>query len=295
MNSDPSIKKILILSANPKGTDPLRLDEEIREIKERLRLARKRDQFTIDTVEATRVRDICQAMLDFEPNIVHFSGHGAREEGLVFEDKTGHVQLVSGEALADLFKLFADKVECVLLNACYSEVQAEAIAQYIPYVVGMNKAIGDRAAIEFAVGFYSALGAGYSYEFAHRMGCVAIQLEGIPEHLTPQLLGKGREGLMPPETPEDIQLTGSQRREFREALMGAYSQNSITMLLQDQLNINLSTIAKGTYYEAIVFNLINYFQERGQIINLLEVACKERPRNAKLQQFYQSVISELDF
>jgi hypothetical protein len=35
-----------------------------------------------------------------------------------------------------------------------SQVQAEAIAQYIPYVIGMNQAIGDKAAIEFAVGFY---------------------------------------------------------------------------------------------------------------------------------------------
>jgi len=291
MNSDPSIKKILILSANPKGTDPLRLDEEIREIKERLRLARKRDQFTIDTVEATRVRDICQAMLDFEPNIVHFSGHGAREEGLVFEDKTGHVQLVSGEALADLFKLFADKVECVLLNACYSEVQAEAIAQYIPYVVGMNKAIGDRAAIEYAVGFYSALGAGKSYEFAYRMGRVAIKLEEIPEDLTPQLLGQGKEGLVQPEIPEDIQLKGSQMGDFRDALLNAYTQGELAMMLRIHLNLNFQVIAQGNNYSERVFNLIDYFARRGEIIDLLEAVSKDQPRNSELQHFYQSIIA----
>ncbi|MGB5594301.1 MAG: TIR domain-containing protein, partial [Crocosphaera sp.] len=129
-----------------------------------------------------------RAILDFEPNIVHFSGHGAGEEGLAFENETGQVKLVKAEPLAKLFKLFADQIECVVLNACYSEVQAKAIAQHIPYVVGMNKAIGDKAAIEFAVGFYDALGAGKSLKFAYELGCNSIEIARIPEHLTPQLL-----------------------------------------------------------------------------------------------------------
>ncbi|WP_228060119.1 CHAT domain-containing protein [Plectonema radiosum] len=78
-------------------------------------------------------------------------------------------------------------IECVILNACYSEVQATAISQYIPYVIGMNKAIGDKAAIEFVVGFYSALAAGESIDFAYKLGCNAIAMAGIPENLTPVL------------------------------------------------------------------------------------------------------------
>ncbi len=76
-------------------------------------------------------------------------------------------------------------MECIVLNACYSEAPATAIVEYVPYVVGMNKAIGDKAAIKFATGFYNALGAGKSIEFAYELGCSVIQLEGIPEHLTP--------------------------------------------------------------------------------------------------------------
>jgi len=95
--------------------------------------------------------------------------------------------LVTGEALAGLFELFADQVQCVVLNACYSDVQAVAIARHIPYVIGMNAAIGDRAAIEFAISFYDALGAGREIPFAYKLGCNAIQLAGIPESLTPVL------------------------------------------------------------------------------------------------------------
>ncbi|MDJ0589991.1 MAG: AAA-like domain-containing protein [Pleurocapsa sp. MO_226.B13] len=190
MSDLPPVKKILILSANPKGTTPLRLDEEVREIEEGLLRAKQRDKFTIKSPRAVRYRDISRNLLDFEPQILHFSGHGAGEEGLVFEDETGHEKLVDAEALAELFELFDDELECVVLNACYSEVQARAIARHIDFVVGMNQAIGDRAAIEFAIGFYDGLGAGKSYEVAYKLGCNAIILAGIPEKLTPQLLTK---------------------------------------------------------------------------------------------------------
>ncbi len=81
-------------------------------------------------------------------------------------------------------------MECVLLNACYSEVQAKAIAQHIPYVIGMNQAIGDRAAIEFATSFYDALGAGESVDFAFRLGKNAMQMVDIPEENTAVLVAK---------------------------------------------------------------------------------------------------------
>jgi CHAT domain-containing protein len=179
-----------ILAANPKSTSRLRLDEEVREIDALLQRAKKRKLFDLKQRWAVRVQDIYQSLLDFKPQIVHFSGHGTGDDGLVMEDETGKAYLVDTVALTKLFELFASNVECVVLNACYSEVQASAIAQHIPYVIGMNKAIGDKAAIKFATGFYSALGAGESVEFAYKLGCNVIQLDGTPEHLTPILKKK---------------------------------------------------------------------------------------------------------
>jgi len=163
------VKTILILAANPKYTSQLRLDQEMREIDNGLQRARRRDEFILRQKWAVRLRDFRRAMLDFKPNIVHFSGHGSAKEGIAFEDENGLVKFMSAEALSDFFKLFADTVECVVLNACYSEIQAKAIAEHIPYVIGMNKAIGDMAAIEFSVAFYDALGAGESIEFAYKL------------------------------------------------------------------------------------------------------------------------------
>lgn len=172
---------ILIFAANPSSQRPLRLDYEVREIQNGLRHSRQR--FNLQQVWATRPKDLRRALLDHQPTYVHFCGHGTGRSGIVLEDT-----MVSASALAGLFALFSPRIRCVVLNACYSAVQAQAIVQHVDYVVGMNRAIGDAAAIEFASAFYDALGAGQSVEFAFSLGCNAIELAGIPEHLTPRLL-----------------------------------------------------------------------------------------------------------
>jgi WD40 repeat protein len=182
-NNDP-VKTILILAANPKNTAPLRLDQEIREIDEGLRRANKRELYKLEQKWAVRSRDFYRAILDYQPQIVHFCGHGAGEDGIVLEDDTGKMVLVQTNVLASMFKLFAKKgVECVILNACYSEVQADAISQYVNYVVGMNRAVGDRAAVAFAVAFYDGIAAGYEVEEAYELG--RAQMMSFREHETP--------------------------------------------------------------------------------------------------------------
>ena len=180
--------KILILSANPKTTPYLRLDEEVREIRGGLERSRKRDEFHIIARPAVRPRDLQRALLEYEPAIVHFSGHGEGEEGLSLENDAGEVQSVSAQALARLFKQFDGKIECILLNACYSAAQAEQLRGYADYVIGMEQAIGDEAALRFAQGFYDALGAGRGYADAFEFGCALIDMTGLPAATAPVLL-----------------------------------------------------------------------------------------------------------
>jgi uncharacterized protein YjbI with pentapeptide repeats/energy-coupling factor transporter ATP-binding protein EcfA2 len=167
--NNTSIKTILILAANPKTTSRLRLDEEIREIEQGLKNS---ERFRLVQKWAVRQRDFYRAILEHKPQIIHFCGHGTGDGGIVLENEIGQSVSMGTEALSRLFKLFAVLgVECVVFNACYSEVQAKAVSQYIKYVVGMNKAIGDKAAIDFAVAFYDGLDSGKNYQFAYELGC----------------------------------------------------------------------------------------------------------------------------
>jgi formylglycine-generating enzyme required for sulfatase activity len=171
------MKKILILASNPRND--LNLYKEIRQLREVIDNSRDREDFELVDALAVRVGDLHELMFKHQPQIVHFCGHGGGAQGLVFESDEGQAQLVGTEALSELFSLFARKfnVECVLLNACYSEEQAKEIVKHINYAIGMNQEIRDDAAIAFSIGFYRALGYGCGIKDAHEFGCNAIQLE----------------------------------------------------------------------------------------------------------------------
>ncbi len=181
---------ILFLTADPSDATRLRVGQEIRDVQERLQVAKLREKFTLIQRTSVRASDITQAILDTEPHIVHFSGHGTSDGELCFEDNAGRTHSIHPEALASLFSLVARQVKCVILNACYSEIQASTIAEYIDYVIGMKQEIGDKAAIVFATGFYKALGAGRSIIDAFNFGIVELKLFGIQESLTPILITK---------------------------------------------------------------------------------------------------------
>lgn len=181
---------VLFLTADPTDAAQLRLGEEHREIQQKLQMARERDFFNLKERMSVRPEDLTQALLDTEPQVVHFSGHGTYNGALCFEDRMGITHPIEPAGLAALFARFSDQVQCVILNACYSELQAKAIVKHVDYVIGMRQEIADAAAIAFAVGFYQGLGAGLDIEDAYHLGCVQIKLQGIPEDLTPIMLQK---------------------------------------------------------------------------------------------------------
>lgn len=139
----------------------------------------------MDYCPATRIKDIRRKMLDYRPHIVHFCGHGAGQDGIVFEDDNGDAVCISADVLANFFALFKDTLECVVLNACYSEIQVKEISKYITFVIGMNESIGDNIAIEFAIAFYDAIYANNTYEFAYKLACNAINWYDAPKSLIP--------------------------------------------------------------------------------------------------------------
>jgi hypothetical protein len=162
-------------------------------IEETIERSRRRDEFKVVTKLAVTDDDLRRALLASEPEIVHFSGHGSGL-GLEFEDEFGYALPISARALAGLFRLCTDHVRCVVLNACFSRFQAEAISEHIECVIGMEAAIGDQAAIKFSQGFYDGLVHGRPFEDAFELGRNAIDLRGIPEHQTPVLLRRSSRG-----------------------------------------------------------------------------------------------------
>jgi hypothetical protein len=199
---------ILFLAANPIETDRLTLDREARAIQVELERSGARDRFEFVTRWAAEPIDLLRELRRLHPAVVHFSGHGrsggvtgSRADtsqsrdvhggedaqdggqcaGLLFEGPDGQPQLVSVMALRDAFGAAGSSVKLVVLSACYSELAAEALLAHVDCVVGMAGCVRDAAARSFAIGFYGGLGEGESIAAAHKDGCAAVGLEGLPE------------------------------------------------------------------------------------------------------------------
>jgi hypothetical protein len=197
---EPRAVKVLFLAANPAGTSPLRLDQEVKAVGEALRSPRPEARFELLQSWAVGYREIQDELLRHEPDIVHLSGHGASTGRLLLEDNafrdlaSPHRQPAADpeettrQALGRLFSVARGRIRCVVLNACHSEPVARAIAEHIDCVVGMSTAVGDTAAIRFSWAFYNALAYGRSVKDAFDLASAQADLGGIPGGDVPRLL-----------------------------------------------------------------------------------------------------------
>jgi CheY-like chemotaxis protein len=179
--------KILVIFANPRGSVPLRLEEEERIIRECIDRSTHRDRLDYAVIRAARTIDVQRALLEDSYRIVQFSGHATPTGNLALEDDDGELQPVPQQALAELLRKFSS-IECVLLNACFSLSQGRLISLGVPFTIAMAGPISGNAAKCFTRGFYDAIGAGKDYADAYELGRIAMSLEGYTDDLTPRFL-----------------------------------------------------------------------------------------------------------
>ena len=187
--------KILFFGANPRGTRPLRVDEEIREIQQTIKLSRQRDNIWVETEWAVRPRDITQALIDFRPHFVHFAGHGGGEEGsFAAENDVGYAHVIPVDGLTRHSKQLVEMCDVSSLMRCQTERLAHGLAAVVPYVIGMRQPVGDRSAIRFSIGFYQALAAGKPVETAFDVGVAQLMMTPENDDVLAPLLLQGLKG-----------------------------------------------------------------------------------------------------
>jgi hypothetical protein len=223
---------VLFFAANPAGTKPLQLDEEIRQITAKIRAAEYRDSLELISRWAVRPDDVTQALLEVKPHIVHFSGHGNSSEELILLDDLGKLKPVSKEALVHLFSTLKDNVRLVVFNACSTKPQAVALSKVIDCVVGMNEPVGDEASFTFAASFYRAVGFGRTVKEAFELGRSALLMAGIPEAKTPRLsVRKGVDAettvlVSPPVTKKSVEM-GTTANSISAAALSAVDRAAL--------------------------------------------------------------------
>lgn len=296
--------KILVLFANPKGSNPLRLSAEDRIIRECFERSKHRDKIQVEIKHAATIHDFRRALLDDSYSIVHFSGHGTGQ-GLAFEDDFGEVKLISPQALAT-FLADSTSIQCLILNACYTDLSGELFSKYIPYTIGMQGAISNTGAMEFTRGFYDAIGAGKNIEKAFMEGCGTIKLLGLPDEMVPQIFKK--ENLNVNNSPVYRDVLKKFIEQWKEKL-GLAKRERFTFLLVGRTGVGKSStinslmgkaVAKVGDWEATTLSVISYDSDISGIkFTVIDTPglCDDLPdagNDEKYLDLIKSKITELD-
>ncbi|HEX8068913.1 MAG TPA: CHAT domain-containing protein [Pyrinomonadaceae bacterium] len=170
--------KILYVAANPVNTGHLRLQEEARDLEERIRQAPHREAFAVIHCLAARPRDLLRGLQEVQPHVLHFSGHGTAAKEIVLQDDDGASRPIAPQVLAGLVNLFSANLKVAVMSCCFGRSQAKALSQVLDFTIGMNKPISDSAAVEFSATFYQVLAAGGSVRQAFEAARLLTSREG---------------------------------------------------------------------------------------------------------------------
>lgn len=175
--------RVLVVASAPRDLPSLDTAADAQRLQEVLA---RRKRLTLRSVEPPTLAGFRRDLLDFDPHVIHFAGHGAfdpqRGGAFCFQTEDGDVDAVPFELLAEALA-GARSLRLAVLNACdSSRVPAACVSAHsalallfrLPAVIAMQFPIRDEAAVAFAGELYDALSAGDPLEAAMAEGRQAI-------------------------------------------------------------------------------------------------------------------------
>jgi NTP pyrophosphatase (non-canonical NTP hydrolase) len=126
--------RILFVLCSPVDEANIRVNGELRAIKESIKLASASQRVVFDTLPAATPTDFRRELLDKKYDLIHFSGH-ADETSLIFETATGQSTAVPLLAISEAIRKNGS-IKGVILNACKA---AKALKEPIAnFTIGMD-------------------------------------------------------------------------------------------------------------------------------------------------------------
>jgi hypothetical protein len=183
----PDPVRLLFLGASPLGHARVRWDVEVRSLKDKLSRRAAIRKIKLRVGHAATRNELVSGLLQFEPHILHFSGHG--ESGrIILETDDGRPYEVTCEGLVDLLVPFRNNLRVIVLNACYTGQEVEILRSNGFAVIAAARAIFDEMAIEFSMRFYESLSVGRSLRDSFEVACGALSISRWPKEDRPTLL-----------------------------------------------------------------------------------------------------------
>lgn len=182
----PPPLRIFFMACSPRDHPELNYEKEEESLFQAIGKAGR--NVVIDSGDMGSFEELRQSINEFNPHIVHLTGHGAvKENGLgyfAFEDKRGNADLRSSfEIRQELFS--GSSVQCAFISGCQTgkapPVEALGgicqgmVGEEVPLAIGWAASIADNIATQFAATFYNTLAAGQPVDRALTQARLSIK------------------------------------------------------------------------------------------------------------------------
>lgn len=255
------MRKILLISANPLSTSRIKVDKELSEIQASIQRSANRNEFSVIIRSAATIEDVRRALLDNQPEIVHFCCHGDDANGLMLENSEGGEFFAEPDALVELLWLFHEKIKCLIFNSCNSFDLAKSAAKTIDFSIGMKSTISDDAAICFSSAFYESIGAGNSVDFSYSIACNALKFNFSTEAETPLLFQRTNKNIN-----EESMSVSFKEIEVRAALCILADFTGLNFVVSDSICGTISFSLRDVKWMRVLMEI----EDRKGLISIFE-------------------------
>jgi hypothetical protein len=174
---EPPLRVLLLISSPPSLGEDSRVDVESERaaVEQATRKAREEGKLHLQVEDIVTIERVQNALIDFQPHIVHYIGHGGYSDtdggALLWEDEQGNEVLQSASRLADLLTPW--NLHAVVLHACQTGrrnaridvpgVTALLVREGIPLVLAQQASFTYESSQRASRAWYSALVAKRSF------------------------------------------------------------------------------------------------------------------------------------
>jgi CHAT domain-containing protein len=184
--------KIAFLTTNPDPDSSLRTDIEVRDVREAVAATNHWDKIDIEHLPAATLDTLIDALNEYAPDILHFSGH-AGGGTILLDNKSpranGGVVLDFGRVAA-LLQTAKPPPKVLVLSACDTVRDAERFLDTVQAVIAMAASIDDAAACHFSRRFYKSIASGATLADALVHAKVVLQADDYDDYDLPTLIAR---------------------------------------------------------------------------------------------------------
>ncbi len=182
--------RVAFLLASPAGAGAINVGMDYREASAAVSTSVDRNRIDLKPFPAAHAGTILDALNEYRPNVIHFSGHGGGGAILLDRDEI----MTSGGMVLDydVAKRMVESTDnpptLLVFAACQTVVGVEQFLSAVPFVIAMSDNISDWAAAFFSRRFYGALVAKVSVGHAFDQAKAYLAAEKLRDADLPTML-----------------------------------------------------------------------------------------------------------